>query len=70
MVELLVLPTEVESLVVMKDLANKLGSENLALDTPNGSQPVAHGIDVRSNASSAKPSVKLIWALESPSISR
>ncbi|KAH8906979.1 NADH-quinone oxidoreductase [Coniochaeta sp. PMI_546] len=41
--------TEVESLVAMKDLANKLGSENLALDTPNGSQPVAHGIDVRSN---------------------
>ncbi|KAK4190243.1 putative NADH-ubiquinone oxidoreductase 78 kDa subunit mitochondrial precursor [Podospora australis] len=41
--------TEVESLVAMKDLANKLGSENLALDTPNGSQPVAHGVDVRSN---------------------
>ena len=41
--------TEVESLVAMKDLANKLGSENLALDMPTGSQPVAHGVDVRSN---------------------
>jgi NADH dehydrogenase (ubiquinone) Fe-S protein 1 len=33
----------------MKDLANKLGSENLALDQPGGSDPIAHGIDVRSN---------------------
>ncbi|KAJ4170697.1 ndufs1 NADH-ubiquinone oxidoreductase subunit [Fusarium falciforme] len=41
--------TEVESLVVAKDMANKLGSENLALDTPTGSQPIAHGVDVRSN---------------------
>ncbi|KAI1210548.1 NADH-ubiquinone oxidoreductase 78 kDa subunit mitochondrial precursor [Annulohypoxylon truncatum] len=41
--------TEVESLVAMKDLANKLGSDNLAIDTPLGSQPLAHGIDVRSN---------------------
>ncbi|KAJ9141819.1 NADH dehydrogenase [Pleurostoma richardsiae] len=41
--------TDVESLVAMKDLANKLGSENLALDMPSGSQPIAHGIDVRSN---------------------
>ncbi|KAI1388394.1 NADH-ubiquinone oxidoreductase 78 kDa subunit mitochondrial precursor [Hypoxylon trugodes] len=41
--------TEVESLVAMKDLANKLGSDNLAIDTPQGSQPLAHGIDVRSN---------------------
>jgi NADH dehydrogenase (ubiquinone) Fe-S protein 1 len=41
--------TEVESLVAMKDLANKLGSDNLALDMANGSQPVAHGVDVRSN---------------------
>jgi NADH dehydrogenase (ubiquinone) Fe-S protein 1 len=40
---------EVESLVAMKDLANKLGSDNLALDQPNGSQPIAHGVDVRSN---------------------
>ncbi|KAI1104423.1 NADH-ubiquinone oxidoreductase 78 kDa subunit mitochondrial precursor [Jackrogersella minutella] len=41
--------TEVESLVAMKDLANKLGSDNLALDMPSGSKPLAHGIDVRSN---------------------
>jgi NADH dehydrogenase (ubiquinone) Fe-S protein 1 len=40
---------ETESLVAMKDLANKLGSENLALDQPSGNQPIAHGIDVRSN---------------------
>ncbi|KAI2473325.1 NADH-ubiquinone oxidoreductase 78 kDa subunit mitochondrial precursor [Annulohypoxylon bovei var. microspora] len=41
--------TEVESLVAMKDLANKLGSDNLAIDTPLGGQPLAHGIDVRAN---------------------
>ncbi len=40
---------ETESLVAMKDLANRLGSENLALDQPQGSQPIAHGIDIRSN---------------------
>lgn len=40
---------EVESLVAMKELANKLGSDNLALDQPQGSQPIAHGIDLRSN---------------------
>ena len=40
---------ETESLVAMKDLANKLGSDNLALDQPQGSQPVAHGIDIRAN---------------------
>ncbi|KAF2711164.1 NADH-quinone oxidoreductase [Pleomassaria siparia CBS 279.74] len=40
---------ETETLVAMKDLANKLGSENLALDQPGGSEPIAHGIDVRSN---------------------
>lgn len=40
---------ETESLVAMKDLANKLGSDNLALDQPGGSQPLAHGIDVRAN---------------------
>jgi NADH dehydrogenase (ubiquinone) Fe-S protein 1 len=40
---------ETESMVAMKDLANKLGSENLALDQPAGNQPIAHGIDVRSN---------------------
>lgn len=41
--------TEVESLVAMKDLANRLNSENLALDQPGGSSPIAHGIDVRPN---------------------
>lgn len=41
--------TDVESMVAMKELANKLGSENLAIDTPTGNQPVAHGVDVRSN---------------------
>lgn len=41
--------TEVESLVAMKDLANRLGSDNLALDQPQGSQPLAHGIDVRTS---------------------
>lgn len=40
---------EVESMVALKDLANKLGSENLALDQPNGDKPIAHGVDVRSN---------------------
>ena len=40
---------DTEAMVAMKDLANKLGSENLALDQPSGSQPIAHGVDVRSN---------------------
>lgn len=40
---------DAESLVAMKDLANKLDSDNLALDQPGGNAPVAHGIDVRSN---------------------
>ncbi|KAJ5907994.1 NADH-ubiquinone oxidoreductase 78 kDa subunit [Penicillium taxi] len=40
---------DTESLVAMKDLANKLGSDNLALDQPGGSAPIAHGIDVRSS---------------------
>lgn len=40
---------EAESLVAMKDLANKLGSENLALDQARGNLPPAHGIDARSN---------------------
>ena len=41
--------TETEVLVAMKDLANRLNSDNLALDQPQGSQPLAHGIDIRSN---------------------
>ena len=42
---------ETEALVAAKDLANRLGSENLALDQPQGGAPVAHGIDIRSNYS-------------------
>lgn len=42
---------ETESLVAMKDLANRLNSENLALDQPGGSSPVAHGVDLRANYS-------------------
>lgn len=40
---------ETETLVAMKDLANKLGSDNFALDQPLGSQPPAHGVDLRSS---------------------
>lgn len=40
---------ELESMVALKDMTNKLGSENLALDQPNGSQPIAHGIDIQAN---------------------
>ncbi|KAF2271703.1 NADH-quinone oxidoreductase [Westerdykella ornata] len=40
---------DTETMVAMKDLANRLGSDNLALDQPGGSEPIAHGIDVRSN---------------------
>ncbi|KAK9465490.1 hypothetical protein V1512DRAFT_265600 [Lipomyces arxii] len=40
---------DVEGLVAMKDLVNRLGSENLALDQSFGNSPLAHGIDVRSN---------------------
>lgn len=40
---------EVESMVALKDLVNRLGSDNVALDQPSGSQPIPHGIDIRSN---------------------
>ncbi|KAH0559949.1 NADH dehydrogenase (ubiquinone) 78K chain precursor, 5-prime end [Trichoglossum hirsutum] len=40
---------ETETMVAMKDLANRLGSDNLALDQPSGGEPIAHGIDVRLN---------------------
>jgi len=40
---------DTELLVAAKDLANRLGSENLTLDQPQGSSPVAHGVDIRSN---------------------
>lgn len=40
---------DVESLVALKDLANKLGSENLTQDTVKGDLPPQHGVDFRSN---------------------
>ncbi|KAK9461372.1 uncharacterized protein V1516DRAFT_675775 [Lipomyces oligophaga] len=40
---------DVEALVALKDLANRLGSENLALDQAAGDKPLAHGIDLRGN---------------------
>ncbi|BCS27502.1 putative NADH-ubiquinone oxidoreductase, subunit G [Aspergillus puulaauensis] len=40
---------DAETMVAMKDLTNKLGSDNLALDQPGGYSPIAHGIDIRSN---------------------
>ena len=40
---------DAETMVAMKDLANRLNSENLALDQPGGSAPIAHGVDVRAN---------------------
>lgn len=52
--------TEVESMVAMKDLANKLGSENLTIDVAAGKGPVAHGVDVRSNYLFNS----LIWGIE------
>ncbi|KAH8916126.1 NADH-ubiquinone oxidoreductase 78 kDa subunit, mitochondrial [Atractiella rhizophila] len=42
---------DTESLVVLKDLINTLGSENVALDGPQGDHPPAHGVDFRSNYS-------------------
>lgn len=40
---------DTESLVVLKDLMNALGSDNLALDQPGGDAPPIHGVDIRSN---------------------
>ncbi|KDQ06276.1 hypothetical protein BOTBODRAFT_71025 [Botryobasidium botryosum FD-172 SS1] len=40
---------DTESLVALKDLVNKLGSDNLALDHANGNSAPAHGVDVRAN---------------------
>lgn len=42
---------DVESLVALKDLMNRLGSENLALDVPAGGLPPPQGVDFRSNYS-------------------
>ncbi|CED83056.1 nadh-ubiquinone oxidoreductase [Phaffia rhodozyma] len=40
---------DTESMVALKDLLNRLGSENLTLDQPLGDQPPVHGVDIRSN---------------------
>ncbi|KAF8179877.1 Ndufs1 [Pholiota molesta] len=40
---------DTETMVALKDLFNRLGSDNLALDQPGGNQPPIHGVDVRSN---------------------
>lgn len=40
---------DVEALVALKDLTNRLGSENVALDHERGSLPPAHGVDFRAN---------------------
>ncbi|XP_006455075.1 NdufS1 NADH-ubiquinone oxidoreductase subunit [Agaricus bisporus var. bisporus H97] len=40
---------DTESLVALKDLANRLNSDNLTLDQPGGHLPPVHGVDVRSN---------------------
>lgn len=40
---------DTESLVALKDLMNKLGSDNTVIDRPGGSQAPVHGVDVRSN---------------------
>ncbi|TCD65303.1 NADH dehydrogenase (ubiquinone) 78K chain precursor, 5-prime end [Steccherinum ochraceum] len=40
---------DTESLVALKDLVNRLGSDNLALDGVNGHAAPAHAVDVRSN---------------------
>lgn len=40
---------DTESLVALKDLVNKLGSENLTLDHSQGDAPPQTGVDIRSN---------------------
>ena len=40
---------DTESLVALKDLVNRLGSDNTALDQASGSAPPIAGIDIRSN---------------------
>ena len=40
---------DTETLVALKDLVNRLGSDNLALDQIGGDQPPIHGVDIRSN---------------------
>jgi len=40
---------DTESMVALKDLVNRLGSDNLALDQQGGNDAPVHGVDVRSN---------------------
>ena len=40
---------DTESLVALKDMVNKLGSDNLVLDQPLGHTLPSHGVDIRSN---------------------
>jgi NADH dehydrogenase (ubiquinone) Fe-S protein 1 len=40
---------DAESMVALKDLLNRMGSENYTIDTANSEVPPAHGVDVRSN---------------------
>lgn len=40
---------DAESMVALKDLFNRIGSENLTIDAPNGSSPLAVNNDFRSN---------------------
>lgn len=40
---------DTESLVALKDLTNKLGSDNLALDQVGGNAAPVYGVDIRSN---------------------
>lgn len=40
---------DTESMVALKDFINRLGSENLTVDQKRGEEPLASGVDVRSN---------------------
>lgn len=40
---------DTECLVALKDLVNRLGSDNLSIDQPGGQAIPIHGVDVRSN---------------------
>ncbi|KAI9499452.1 G subunit of NADH dehydrogenase [Zychaea mexicana] len=40
---------DAESMVALKDLMNRVGSENLAIDAPNGGKPLALNADFRGN---------------------
>jgi NADH dehydrogenase (ubiquinone) Fe-S protein 1 len=56
---------DTESMVALKDLVNRLGSDNLALDQEGGSTQPVHGVDVRSNYlfNSTIPGVELADAI-------